>query len=285
MDRDQEPEPTAERAPGDDEGCFRRLVDGVEDCGIILLDPAGRILTWNPGAERLTGYPADEVLGRSIAVLQPPDPGETGETPRELASASAERNGARAGLAGAQGRLAVLGRGDRHGAERPWRRASRLRPHHPRPDRARAPRARAPRGCRPAGRRVAPQGRAAGTARARAAQPPGADPQQPAPAAAQAGRSPARRRAVRGDGAPGRAAHADRRRRARGLPARPRPDHAGGAVPGPARARAPGDRGPPRRGRPRRADAWARPSPPARSGCGRTPRGSGGSPTDCSRTP
>ena len=210
MDREREPDPIAERAPADDEGCFRRLVDGVEDCGIILLDPAGRILTWNPGAERLTGYPADEVLGRSVAVLQPPDPGETGEMPRELVTASAEGNAHEQGW-----RM-------RKDAARFWAEVTvtalrgpdgELRgfAHITRDLTEPAPRARAPRGCRPAGRRVAPQGRAAGTARARAAQPPGADPQQPAPAAAQAGRPPARRRAVRGDGAPGRAAHADRR--------------------------------------------------------------------------
>ncbi len=47
--------------------------NGVEDCGLILLDAVGRVRTWNTGAERLTGYAADEVIGRPIAVLQPPD--------------------------------------------------------------------------------------------------------------------------------------------------------------------------------------------------------------------
>ena len=92
MDRDRDRESITERTSANDEGSFRLLVDGVEDCGVILLDPLGRILTWNPGAERLTGYSAEEVLGRSVAVLHPPEPGETGEMPGELATASAEGN-------------------------------------------------------------------------------------------------------------------------------------------------------------------------------------------------
>jgi PAS domain S-box-containing protein len=39
--------------------------------GVISLDLNGRIRTWNPGAERLYGYPAAEVIGRDIDVLVP----------------------------------------------------------------------------------------------------------------------------------------------------------------------------------------------------------------------
>jgi PAS domain S-box-containing protein len=42
---------------------FRKLVEGVLDYAILLLDPDGRIATWNAGAERITGYAADEVMG------------------------------------------------------------------------------------------------------------------------------------------------------------------------------------------------------------------------------
>jgi PAS domain S-box-containing protein len=44
---------------------FRKLVEGVLDHAILLLDPEGRIATWNAGAERITGYTAEEVLGES----------------------------------------------------------------------------------------------------------------------------------------------------------------------------------------------------------------------------
>lgn len=50
---------------------LRRLVDAVEEYGIVLLDAQGRILSWNRGAERLHGYQADEVAGRPISMFYP----------------------------------------------------------------------------------------------------------------------------------------------------------------------------------------------------------------------
>jgi PAS domain S-box-containing protein len=45
---------------------FRLLVQSVQDYAILVLSPEGRISTWNTGAERLTGYSVDEILGRSF---------------------------------------------------------------------------------------------------------------------------------------------------------------------------------------------------------------------------
>jgi len=42
---------------------FRILVENVKDYSIYMLDPQGRIMTWNKGAERMTGYTSQEVLG------------------------------------------------------------------------------------------------------------------------------------------------------------------------------------------------------------------------------
>ncbi len=42
---------------------LRSIVDAVRDHGIYLLDPEGYVTTWNPGAERIKGYSADEILG------------------------------------------------------------------------------------------------------------------------------------------------------------------------------------------------------------------------------
>jgi diguanylate cyclase (GGDEF)-like protein/PAS domain S-box-containing protein len=47
----------------------RMLLDSVRDHAIIALDTSGVITLWNAGAERLTGYAADEALGRSIGFL------------------------------------------------------------------------------------------------------------------------------------------------------------------------------------------------------------------------
>jgi len=46
---------------------FRLLVSSVTDYAIYLLDGAGRVASWNAGAERIKGYRADEIVGRSFA--------------------------------------------------------------------------------------------------------------------------------------------------------------------------------------------------------------------------
>jgi diguanylate cyclase (GGDEF)-like protein/PAS domain S-box-containing protein len=47
----------------------RMLLDSVKDYAIFATDLAGHVTLWNAGAERLTGYSADEVLGRSFGGL------------------------------------------------------------------------------------------------------------------------------------------------------------------------------------------------------------------------
>jgi PAS domain S-box-containing protein len=49
------------------------LVEKVEDYAIYLLDPTGKIVTWNTGATRLKGYQADEILGRNFEVFFTPE--------------------------------------------------------------------------------------------------------------------------------------------------------------------------------------------------------------------
>ena len=47
----------------DSEERYRLLVDSVRDYAIFWLDPAGCVASWSPGAERMTGYRAEEILG------------------------------------------------------------------------------------------------------------------------------------------------------------------------------------------------------------------------------
>ena len=53
------------------EALFRLLVDGVRDHAMCMLDPQGRVASWNSGAERITGYKAQDILGRHFSVFYP----------------------------------------------------------------------------------------------------------------------------------------------------------------------------------------------------------------------
>jgi PAS domain S-box-containing protein len=45
------------------------LVASVRDYAIFLLDPTGRIASWNAGAEHIKGYRAEEVIGRHFSIF------------------------------------------------------------------------------------------------------------------------------------------------------------------------------------------------------------------------
>src|SRR5215216_4692839 len=52
---------------------FRLLVDAVKDYAIFLLDPEGRVVSWNAGAERIKGYTSEEILGQHFSRFYEPD--------------------------------------------------------------------------------------------------------------------------------------------------------------------------------------------------------------------
>lgn len=66
----------AERQLRDREGRVRAIVETVLD-GIITIDAHGTVETFNPAAELIFGYGADEVIGRNIKMLMP-DPYHSG---------------------------------------------------------------------------------------------------------------------------------------------------------------------------------------------------------------
>jgi len=78
-----------QRAPADDE-TFHVIVDQVTDYAIFMLDPDGRVLTWNQGAVRNKGYAADEIIGQHFRVFYPPEDAAAGKPERGLARATAE---------------------------------------------------------------------------------------------------------------------------------------------------------------------------------------------------
>jgi PAS domain S-box-containing protein len=62
----------------------RPFVEGVRDYAIFLLDPGGRIETWNAGAERMKGYRASEIIGRHFSVFYPEEDVRAGKCERLL---------------------------------------------------------------------------------------------------------------------------------------------------------------------------------------------------------
>ena len=48
---------------------FRLLVESVQDYALFMLDPAGRVASWNHGAERIKGYRAGEIVGRHFSLF------------------------------------------------------------------------------------------------------------------------------------------------------------------------------------------------------------------------
>ena len=70
---------------------FRLLVDGLHDYAIFMLDPTGRVSSWNKGAERAKGWHADEVLGAPYEIFFTSEDRAAG-VPRQLL-ASALRDG------------------------------------------------------------------------------------------------------------------------------------------------------------------------------------------------
>jgi PAS domain S-box-containing protein len=60
------------------------LIDAQTDYAIFLLDPEGRVRTWNTGARRLKGYAADEILGEHFSRFYTPEDIERNHPAHEL---------------------------------------------------------------------------------------------------------------------------------------------------------------------------------------------------------
>ena len=118
------------------EESFRLMVESVTDYAIVMLDPQGRVVSWNSGAQRINGYSADEIVGQHFSRFYPAAEIERGAPQRDL------------GIATAMGRFEDEGwRVRRDGTvfwanvglyrdPRSCRQSARLRQAHARPDRA-----------------------------------------------------------------------------------------------------------------------------------------------------
>ncbi|MBB5687102.1 PAS domain S-box-containing protein [Sphingobium boeckii] len=70
---------------------FELLVQSVTDYAIYMLDPHGRVSSWNAGARRFKGYDPDEIIGAHFSIFYTPEERAL-EIPR-IALETAERDG------------------------------------------------------------------------------------------------------------------------------------------------------------------------------------------------
>lgn len=69
---------------------FRLLTEQVQEYAIYLLDPDGKVASWNLGAQRIKGYRADEIIGQHFSRFYPEADVRAGRPQRALAIAVAE---------------------------------------------------------------------------------------------------------------------------------------------------------------------------------------------------
>ena len=69
---------------------FRLFVEGVRDYAIFMLDPSGRVMSWNVGAERIKGYGRDDIVGSHFSLFYPSEDVQSRKPDRALETAAAE---------------------------------------------------------------------------------------------------------------------------------------------------------------------------------------------------
>ena len=74
----------------DSERRFRLMVESVVDYAIFMLDAGGRVASWNAGAQRISGYAAEEIIGAHFSRFYPREDLERRKPERELELAGAE---------------------------------------------------------------------------------------------------------------------------------------------------------------------------------------------------
>ncbi|MBO0724176.1 MAG: response regulator [Blastocatellia bacterium] len=73
------------------------MVESISDYSVFAIDPEGRILSWNKGAEKAFGYGKEEIVGESFAILFTPEDRCEGAPDHELETAGSEERGTEQG--------------------------------------------------------------------------------------------------------------------------------------------------------------------------------------------
>jgi len=77
----------------DAEISFRLLVESVKDYAIFMLDPEGRVATWNRSAEVIQGYRAGEIVGKHFSRFYIPEDVQARKPEQELETATTTGTG------------------------------------------------------------------------------------------------------------------------------------------------------------------------------------------------
>lgn len=67
---------------------YRQMIDSITDYGVIRLDAEGRVRIWPPGAERLTGYRAQEIIGQPASTFHAEEDTRSGRYAQGRATAA-----------------------------------------------------------------------------------------------------------------------------------------------------------------------------------------------------
>ena len=69
---------------------YELLVQSIRDYAVCMLDPRGVVISWNTGAQRITGYRAEEVIGRHFSLFYTEEDRRDGRPEVILHTASTE---------------------------------------------------------------------------------------------------------------------------------------------------------------------------------------------------
>ena len=87
---------------------FDLLAAGATEYALFLVDPLGKLVCWNLGAERLFGYRTDEVIGQHFSRFFSSEDVIAGQPEYELRTAREQRARGQPAVAGPQGQFPLL---------------------------------------------------------------------------------------------------------------------------------------------------------------------------------
>ena len=80
----------ADSTAGMDPNIYRLIAEQTNEYALFVLDPDGKVVTWNRGARRIKGYDADEIIGKHFSVFYPAESLARGWPAEELRIAASE---------------------------------------------------------------------------------------------------------------------------------------------------------------------------------------------------